>query len=155
MDLYNAGINTIPGTVFPDKDGVKWKITAGATAATGYQFPVARAKYGVIGGRGSILAGENGPEIVDFGSRTIVPAGITSQLMQSLPNAGPSYNIPSNSITGVKGGANNSYNNNVYNIDIALNGTNVTADDVMRKFKAELALVNAREGRVRTVGGSV
>ena len=155
MDLYNAGINTSTGTIFPDKDGVKWKITGDATAATGYQLPVARAKYGVIGGRGSILAGENGPEIVDFGSRTIVPAGITSQLMQSLPNAGPSYNIPSNSITGVKGGANNSYNNNVYNIDIALNGTNVTADDVMRKFKAELALVNAREGRVRTVGGSV
>ena len=67
----------------------------------------------------------------------------------------PRYNIPSNTVSGIKGGANNSYNNNVYNIDIALNGTNVTADDVMRKFKAELALVNAREGRVRTVGGSV
>jgi hypothetical protein len=155
MDLYNAGISTELGTKFKDKSGVNWKISGPASASTGYQLPVARAKYGVIGGKGSVLAGENGPEIVDFGSRTIVPAGITSQLMQSLPNAGPSYNIPSNSITGIKGGANNSYNNNVYNIDIALNGTNVTADDVMRKFKAELALVNAREGRVRTVGGSV
>jgi hypothetical protein len=35
-----------------------------------------------------------------------------------------------------------------------LNGTNVTADDIMRRFKAELALINAKEGRVRTVGGS-
>ena len=49
--------------------------------------------------------------------------------------------------------ANNSYNNNVYNIDIALNGTNVTVDDVMNRFKSELALVNAKQGRVRTVGG--
>jgi hypothetical protein len=66
----------------------------------------------------------------------------------------PRYNIPTNTISGVPGGANNSYNNNVYNIDIDLNGTNVTADDIMRRFKAELALINAKEGRVRTVGGS-
>jgi hypothetical protein len=66
----------------------------------------------------------------------------------------PRYNIPSNTISGVQGGANNSYNNNVYNIDIDLNGTNVSADDIMRRFKAELALINAKEGRVRTVGGS-
>ena len=40
------------------------------------------------------------------------------------------------------------------NIDIDLNGTNISADDIMRRFKAELALINAKEGRVRTVGGS-
>lgn len=68
-------------------------------------------------------------------------------------NTMPRYNIPNNTISGVNGGMNNSYNNNTYNIDIALNGTNVTADDIMRKFKAELALINAKEGRVRTVGG--
>ena len=66
----------------------------------------------------------------------------------------PRYNIPSNTIGGVNPGTNNSYNNNTYNIDIALNGTNVTADDIMRKFKAELALINAKEGRIRTVGGN-
>ena len=69
-------------------------------------------------------------------------------------NTMPRYNIPSNTIGGVNPGTNNSYNNNTYNIDIALNGTNVTADDIMRKFKAELALINAKEGRIRTVGGS-
>lgn len=65
----------------------------------------------------------------------------------------PRYNIPSNTIGGVNSGTNNSYNNNTYNIDISLNGTNVSADDIIRKFKAELALINAKEGRVRTVGG--
>ena len=42
----------------------------------------------------------------------------------------------------------------LYNIDIDLNGTNVTADDIMRKFKSELALINAKEGRVRSFGGN-
>ena len=63
------------------------------------------------------------------------------------------YNIPSGTFVNPSGMANNSYNNNVYNIDIALNGTNVTVDDVMNRFKSELALVNAKQGRVRTVGG--
>jgi hypothetical protein len=69
-------------------------------------------------------------------------------------NTMPRYNIPTNTIGGVNSGMNNSYNNNTYNIDIDLNGTNVTADDIMRRFKSELALINAKEGRVRTVGGN-
>lgn len=55
----------------------------------------------------------------------------------------------------MKGGINSSYNNNTYSINIALNGTNVTADDVMRRFKAEMALVHAKEGRSKTVGGRI
>ena len=156
-DLYNSGVSTAVGTVFPDKDGVKWKVSGNATAATGYQLPVTRmalggnirrAANGVSGIMGSqpYLVGERGPELfVPSSGGQIIPNNIL----------GARYNVPSNTITGIKGGANNSYNNNVYNIDIALNGTNVTADDVMRKFKAELALVNAREGRIRTVGGQV
>ena len=66
-------------------------------------------------------------------------------------NTMPRYNIPSNTISGVGGGPNNSYNNNVYNIDIALNGTNVTADDVMRKFEEKMSAINARQGRPITV----
>jgi len=71
------------------------------------------------------------------------------------PNAStmPRYNIPTNTISGLNNHHNNSYNNNTYNIDIALNGTNVTVDDVMRSFKAELALINAKEGRSRIAGG--
>jgi TP901 family phage tail tape measure protein len=73
------------------------------------------------------------------------------------PNAAtmPRYNIASGEVMGMKGGVNSSYNNNTYSINIALNGTNVTADDVMRRFKAEMALVHAKEGRSRSVGGQV
>ena len=112
---------------------------------------IRRAVSGVSGIMGTTpyLVGERGPEL-------FVPSGGGQIIPNNMLNINtPRYNIPTNTISGVNGGANNSYNNNVYNIDIALNGTNVTADDVMRKFKAELALVNAREGRVRTVGGSV
>jgi isocitrate lyase len=95
------------------------------------------------------LVGERGPELfIPSGGGQIIPNNMLGI------NYGPSFNIPSNTISGVRGGANNSYNNNVYNIDIDLNGTNVSADDIMRRFKAELALINAKEGRVRTVGGS-
>jgi hypothetical protein len=45
-----------------------------------------------------------------------------------------------------------SSNSNVYNIDIDLNGTTVTADDVLNSFKRELALINAKEGISRRVG---
>ena len=73
------------------------------------------------------------------------------------PNADtmPRYNIASGAITGMRGGVNSSYNNNTYSINIELNGTNITADDVMRRFKQELALVNAKEGISRSVGGSI
>jgi hypothetical protein len=73
------------------------------------------------------------------------------------PNAEtmPKYNIHSGEVTGMRGGVNSSYNNNTYAINIALNGTNVTADDVMRRFKTEMALVHAKEGRSRSVGGQI
>jgi hypothetical protein len=137
-------------------NGIKYRVTgsglltAGASRVTprkamgGY---VARAANGVAGMTGSqpYLVGERGPELfVPSSGGQIIPNNIL----------GAKYNIPGNTISGVKGGANNSYNNNVYNIDIDLNGTNVTADDIMRKFKAELALINAKEGRVRSFGGN-
>ena len=73
------------------------------------------------------------------------------------PNAAtmPKYNIASGNVTGMRGGMNNSSSNNNYSINIELNGTNVTADDVVRRFKQELALVNAKEGRQKSVGGAI
>jgi hypothetical protein len=65
----------------------------------------------------------------------------------------PRYDIPSGAKMSGVNTSNNPSSNNVYNIDIALNGTNVTVDDVMRSFKRELALVNAKEGIDRRVGG--
>jgi hypothetical protein len=45
--------------------------------------------------------------------------------------------------------------NNVYDINIALNGTNITIDDAIRGMKAEMALVNAKEGIDRRAGGFI
>jgi TP901 family phage tail tape measure protein len=68
-------------------------------------------------------------------------------------NTAPKFDIPNSSINGMRGVSNTSSSNSVYNVNIELNGTNITADDVMRKFKQELTLMGAKEGRVRTVGG--
>ena len=109
---------------------------------------VTRAASGVSGMMGSqpYLVGERGPELfVPSGGGQIIPNNIL----------GAKYNIPSNGVSGVSGSANNSYNNNTYNIDIALSGTNVTADDIIRKMKSELALINAKEGRSRAFGGNI
>ena len=72
------------------------------------------------------------------------------------PNADtmPRFNIPGKTPSGFAGGVNSSYNNNVYNIDIDLNGTNVSVDDIMRRMKAEMALIGARQGTNRIMGGS-
>ena len=136
--------------------GVKYRVTgsgmldSGASRVTprkamgGY---VTRASNGVSGMTGSqpYLVGERGPELfVPSSGGQIIPNNIL----------GAKYDIPGNTISGIKNGGNSSHSNNVYNIDIDLNGTNVTADDIMRKFKAELALINAKEGRVRTFGGN-
>ena len=67
-------------------------------------------------------------------------------------NTMPRFNIPSQTKFNGSTISNSPNSNNVYNIDIALNGTNVTADDVLNKFKRELALVNAKEGISRKVG---
>jgi hypothetical protein len=48
--------------------------------------------------------------------------------------------------------SNSPSSNNVYDINIVLNGTNVTAEDVIVQMKREMALVNAKEGISRRVG---
>ena len=104
-----------------------------------------KAMGGSVIGSTPYLVGERGPELfVPSSGGQIIPNNIM----------GARYNIPSGSITGVNGMSSTSSSNIVYNIDIDLNGTNVTADDIMRKFKSELALIGAKEGRVRTLGGN-
>ena len=108
---------------------------------------ITRAVSGITGMTPSqpYLVGERGPELF-----------VPSSGGQIIPNSilGPSYNIASGSSNSVPGGVSSSYNNNVYNIDIELNGTNVTVDDIMKQFKSELALIGAKEGRVRNLGGN-
>jgi TP901 family phage tail tape measure protein len=143
------------GDTFTDPNGNQYKVTDGYDAKFasprairmsmgGY---IKRAVSGITGMTSSqpYLVGERGPELF-----------VPSSGGQIIPNnlLGPKYNIPNGSITGVNGMSSTSSSNIVYNIDIDLNGTNVTADDIMRKFKSELALINAKEGRVRTLGGN-
>jgi hypothetical protein len=143
------------GDTFTDPNGNQYKVTDGFDAKLadprairmsmgGY---IKRAVNGITGMTSSqpYLVGERGPELF-----------VPSSGGQIIPNnlLGPNYNIPSGSISGVNSMSNASSNNIVYNIDIDLNGTNVTADDIMRKFKSELALIGAKEGRVRTLGGN-
>jgi hypothetical protein len=104
-----------------------------------------KARGGSIYGSQPYLVGERGPELfVPSSGGQIIPNNIL----------GASYNIPSSTINGIGGTGGGSSNNIVYNIDIDLNGTNVTANDILRTFKAELALINAKEGRVRAFGGN-
>ncbi len=108
---------------------------------------VRRAASGVSGMTGSqpYLVGERGPELfVPSSGGQIIPNNIL----------GASYNIPNGRIGNISGMGSSSNSNIVYNIDIDLNGTNVTADDIMRRFKSELALINAKEGRTRNLGGN-
>jgi hypothetical protein len=73
------------------------------------------------------------------------------------PNAAtmPKFDMPTDNNYRIPNITNSPNSNNMYSIDINLNGTNVTADDVMRKFKQELSLINAKEGVNRYVGGNV
>ena len=68
------------------------------------------------------------------------------------PNIETAFNIPSGTKYNGMGGSTTSNSSNVYNIEIALNGTNVTADDVINRMKREMALINAKEGINRRVG---
>ena len=136
----------VGATTYNVKDGVSdWtgQPRAVRKALGGY---ITRAANGITGMTSSqpYLVGERGPELF-----------VPSSGGQIIPNSilGPSYNIARGSSNSIQGGMNSSSNNIVYNIDIDLNGTNVTADDIMRKFKSELALIGAKEGRVRNLGG--
>jgi hypothetical protein len=141
-DKFNTGGKSY--NVKEGYDSLLWNPRAVRMSMGGY---VTRAVNGITGMTSSqpYLVGERGPELF-----------VPSSGGQIIPNnlMGPKYDVASSSVSSVKGAANNSYNNNVYNIDIDLNGTNVTADDILRKFKSELALIGAKEGRVRTLGGN-
>jgi len=67
-------------------------------------------------------------------------------------NTMPRFDIPSGTKYNGISTSSRSSTNNIYNIDIDLNGTTVTADDVLNSFKRELALINAKEGISRRIG---
>jgi TP901 family phage tail tape measure protein len=67
----------------------------------------------------------------------------------------PRYDVGSKTQLAGVNISNSPSSNNVYDINIALNGTNVTAQDVIIEMKREMALVNAKEGINRYVGGAI
>ena len=153
-ELTERGVSYKKGTVFqsgkdsyevvsdsPDKSGT---VKVKRKAMGGY---ITRAANGITGMTGSqpYLVGERGPELF-----------VPSSGGQIIPNnlMGPKYDIPSSANYGASGSISSSYNNNVYNIDIALNGTGITIDDAIKGMKAEMALISAKEGRIRTLGGN-
>jgi hypothetical protein len=108
---------------------------------------------GVVGGPGTGKS-DSIPAMLSNGEYVLNAAATQKFGVPLLDRMNGSYNIPSGSSNSVQGGVNSSYNNNVYNIDIALNGTNVNVNDIMKTMKAEMALIGAKEGRVRTLGGN-
>jgi hypothetical protein len=144
------------GDTFKDPNGVEYVVKNGHDANFGAGYAVRKAMGGYIRRAASgvsgmttsqpYLVGERGPELfVPSSGGQIIPNNIL----------GASYNIPKNPVNSVGKGANNSFNNNVYNIDIDLNGTNVTVNDIMRELDSRMALIGAKEGRVRTFGGLI
>jgi hypothetical protein len=118
----------------------EWFNPSAVRMATG--GPVVAGKKYIVNDRVNAL-GVQGEGFIPNVSGTIYPNAATM----------PKFNIPTGTKYNEIVGSTTSSSNIVYNIDIDLNGTNVTADDIMRKFKSELALIGAKEGRVRTLGG--
>jgi len=116
-------------------------IVAGDEVKKSLGGPVAAGQKYIVNDRMNAL-GVQGEGFIPNVSGTIYPNAATM----------PRFNIPSGTKYNGIGGSNTSNSSNVYNIDIALNGTNVTADDVINRMKREMALINAKEGINRRVG---
>jgi hypothetical protein len=126
-------------------DNETYRVTVGEDATIKQSKAVRRA------GGGRFAAGQ--VYTVNDGMKTEGIKFDTSGTIYPNINTAPRYDIPNASINGMRGVSNTSSSNCVYNVNIELNGTNVSVDDVMRRFKQELQLMGAKEGRVRTVGG--
>ena len=149
------GDELMPGDVFIDSQGRPYEVTRklgpghGAKATgdrTVIPTPTMSAKR-FLGGR--VVPGI--PYTINDGEKT---EGVIFDYPGTIkPNVAtmPTYNIP----TGQKGYgvniSNSPSSNNVYDINIVLNGTNVTAEDVIIQMKREMTLVNAKEGINRRV----
>ena len=150
------GDELMPGDVFIDSQGRPYEVTrklgpGHGAKATGDRtvIPTPTMSAGKFMG-GRIVPGI--PYTLNDGGKV---EGITFDAAGTVyPNINtmPKFNIPSGTKYNGIGGSTTSSSSNVYNIDIALNGTNVTADDVINRMKREMALINAKEGINRRVG---
>jgi len=152
------GDELMPGDVFTDSQGRPYKVTRKFGPGHGAESTgdrTVKTTPSMSAGPKKFLGGRVVPGI----PYTINDGGKTEGVIFDYPgyikpNIETAFNIPSGQNYKMPSITNSPNSNNVYNIDIDLNGTNVTADDVLNSFKRELALINAKEGRVRSLGGS-
>jgi hypothetical protein len=148
VSLLSNGVSPTKGTKFQAEDG-KWYIVQGMENM--YDVSVKKAARG-----GKAKSGK--PVIVGDGGRPelFIPKtdGIIIPDLSRIQNLAPSYNIPNKGFALSNAAqSSNSVSNNMYNVKIELNGTNLSADDVYNKFEQKLAMLNAKQGRNKTIGG--
>jgi TP901 family phage tail tape measure protein len=131
-------------TYVKDYNGKNWVNNTDVVAQKALGGAVSAGQKYIINDRINAL-GVQGEGFIPNVSGTIYPNAATM----------PKFDMPTDNNYRIPNITNSPNSNNMYSIDINLNGTNVTADDVMRKFKQELALINAKEGVNRYVGGNV
>jgi TP901 family phage tail tape measure protein len=148
------GDELMPGDVFTDSQGRPYKVTrkfgpghgAESTGERTVKTTPSMSAKRFLGGR--VVPGI--PYTINDGEKT---EGVIFDYPGMIkPNIETAFNIPSGTKYNGVSITNSPSSNNVYNIDIALNGTNVTAEDVIVQMKREMALVNAKEGISRRVG---
>ena len=153
------------GDIFYDSNGNKYKISKKKILGLPIgekQAVLQKAMGGIIrkydsGSIGGVWGAgtstsDSIPAMLSNGEYVLNAAATQKFGIPLLDQMNGSYNIPSSTKSMGTNIINSPSSNNVYNIEIALNGTNVTADDVINRMKREMALVNAKEGINRRVG---
>jgi hypothetical protein len=150
------GDELMPGDTFMDSQGRPYKVTRKLGPGHGAESTgdrtiiptpsISRKRF--MGGR--IVPGV--PYTLNDGGKVEGIKFDTSGTVYPNINTMPRFNIPTGTRYNGINASGASSSSNVYNIDIDLNGTTVTADDVLNSFKRELALINAKEGISRRIG---
>ena len=137
------------GTVIKNKKGVGAWLAAlpGSSRVKSYY----EGSKGGVWGAGTSTS-DSIPAMLSNGEYVLNAAATQNFGIPLLDQMNSSYNIPTGTKTIGANIINSPSSNNIYNIDIDLNGTTVTADDVLNSFKRELALINAKEGINRRIG---
>ena len=152
QSTYSIGYQNLPagtsqaiGTIFTASDNNKYKITGGADRSGSIPLIPVRGSGGSVLANSPYVVGEKGPELfIPSFSGTIIPNNQFNAM----------YNVPNSSwgMSGSPSSGGGVYNNS-YNVKIELSGTNLSADDVYNKFEQKLAMLNAKQGRNKMIGG--
>jgi hypothetical protein len=167
--LSNSKINLTPGTVFTASDGKKYKIVRnneywGTTDVTPYtrdESKTSKAYGGFIRGAGTGTS-DSIPAMLSNGEYVIRAAAVqaigtpTLDKMNKMAAGGlaTKYNIPRMSMGGRVNVSNDGKaptSNALYNINVTLNGTDLTADDVARTIEQRMRRMQSKQGPSRVI----